>query len=129
MYDNICLRCQRHFEITFIQEQAAVPHCPECGGLIKPNVVLYGEPLAIDRIEAAIQVLQRSDMLIVGGTSLSVYPAAGLIDYFSGSHLVLINQSPTAYDEQADLVIRQPIGQALAAKNEGKRVEAQADEG
>ena len=89
-----------------------MPHC-SCGGLIKPDVVLYGEQLDGGVINASVRAISHCDTLIVGGTSLAVYPAAGLINYFCGKHLVLINKTPTAADGMADLVIRDPIGEML----------------
>ena len=94
-------------------EQKGVPHCPVCGGMIKPDVVLYEESLDQETIEAAVLAISRADMLIIGGTSLAVYPAAGLVRYYRGNKLTLINKSPTPYDKEADLVIAGPIGEIL----------------
>ena len=96
-----------------IRYAEGVPHC-DCGGIIKPDVVLYEEGLDQDCIEGAVDAISKADMLIVGGTSLTVYPAAGLIRYYNGNRLVLINRDPTGFDAQADLVIREPIGQVFA---------------
>ena len=90
-----------------------MPRCPRCGGLIKPDVVLYGEPLDEAVLRAAIDAIARADLLIVGGTSLTVYPAAGLLDEFRGDSLVVINRTPTAADHRADLLISEPIGEVL----------------
>ena len=90
-----------------------VPRCPACGGIVKPDVVLYEEPLDQQTMEAALLAIARADLLLIGGTSLAVYPAAGLIRYYQGRHLVLINKSPTPYDKNADLVIAGPIGAIL----------------
>ena len=94
---------------------AGVPKCPACGGIVKPDVVLYEEGLDQETVEGAVLSISRADMLIVGGTSLVVYPAAGLINYYRGNRLVLINRDPTPYDGRADLVIHDPIGQVLGA--------------
>ena len=114
IYHNTCLDCHRKYDIGKIVESVSVPHC-SCGGIIKPDVILYGEALDPDVITRAVKVLSEADLLIIGGTSLAVYPAAGLIDYYQGKNLVIINSSPTPYDRQASLLIRQPIGQVLAS--------------
>jgi NAD-dependent deacetylase len=90
-----------------------IPRCIKCGGIIKPDVVLYGEPLDPEVMEGAIEAISNADLLIVGGTSLVVYPAAGLINYFHGNNLVLINKSETPYDDRANLVIHDAIGEVL----------------
>ena len=94
---------------------AVVPHWTACGGRVKPDVVLYEESLPEDTLTRAVAAIAASDLLIVGGTSLTVYPAAGLLRYFRGSHLVLLNRDATPMDEQADLCIREPIGTVLDA--------------
>ena len=91
-----------------------MPLCDKCGGLIKPDVVLYEESLDEKCITGAVDAISRADLLIVGGTSLTVYPAAGLIRYYRGSRLVLINRDATSYDDEADLVLRDPIGQVFS---------------
>ncbi|MCR4798173.1 MAG: NAD-dependent protein deacylase [Lachnospiraceae bacterium] len=98
-------------------EAGVTPRCPKCGGLIKPDVVLYEEGLDQRTIEESVDHISKADLLIIGGTSLVVYPAAGLIDYFRGDHLVLINKSATARDSSADLVITDPIGEVLSQIN------------
>ena len=90
-----------------------VPCCSKCGGIVKPDVVLYEEPLDDEVMAAAVKAISEADMMIVGGTSLVVYPAAGLIRYFGGKHLVLINKGATSYDKQADLVINKSLGAVL----------------
>ena len=90
-----------------------VPRCPECDGAIKPDVVLYGESLDERVLLASVKAIESADLLIIGGTSLVVYPAAGLINYYRGNKLVLINKSPTPYDQRADLIIAAPIGEVL----------------
>lgn len=114
---NRCMKCHRFYELDYIMNpdhcQGQIPHCQECGGVVKPEVVLYEECLDDDCISGAVNAIAAADTLIVGGTSLAVYPAAGLIQYFRGNHLVLINKSVTPYDSHATLVIRQPIGEVL----------------
>ena len=113
VHRNTCLRCGRKYGLDFIMQSEGIPLCPECGGLIKPDVVLYGEQLDGDTVEGAVDAIAEADTIIVGGTSLSVYPAAGLLSYFRGDNIVLINKSPTPYDSAATLLIAQPIAQVL----------------
>ena len=112
MYRNFCLQCGRSYGARFVKQSKGVPLCP-CGGVIKPDVVLYGEGLDDTVVQAATDNIAHADVLIIGGTSLVVYPAAGLINYFKGSRLVLINKSPTPHDKKADLVINGSIGDVL----------------
>lgn len=114
IHRNYCMACGRRFSLQDVLAQNGVPHCP-CGGVIRPDVVLYGEGLDQEVIQAAVEAISRADLLIIGGTSLAVYPAAGLIDYYRGTELVLINRDATPADEAATLVIREPIGQVLGA--------------
>ncbi|AKT53586.1 NAD-dependent protein deacylase [Selenomonas sp. oral taxon 478] len=109
-----CMDCGSHYTLDYILHHRPIPHC-SCGGMVRPDVVLYEESLDNDTIEGAVTVIRTADTLIIGGTSLIVYPAAGLIDYFRGEHLVLINKSETRADRRAELVIRAPIGEALHA--------------
>lgn len=109
---NYCMRCHKFYDEKFIAASDGVPRCT-CGGIIKPDVVLYEEGLDHDTIMGAITHVMRADMMIVGGTSLQVYPAAGLIEYYKGTKLVLINKSQTPYDRYADLVINDSIGKVL----------------
>ncbi|MBO4848387.1 MAG: NAD-dependent protein deacylase [Clostridia bacterium] len=109
---NHCMRCHKFYGDEFIAKSEGVPRC-ECGGIVKPDVVLYEEGLDYDTLSGAMTHIMRADMLIVGGTSLQVYPAAGLIDYYRGDRLVLINKSSTPYDSLADLVINDSIGKVL----------------
>lgn len=111
---NHCMRCGALHGDAFVRATAGVPVCA-CGGIVKPDVVLYGEGLDGATVEQSIRYVRDADVLLVGGTSLTVYPAAGLIDYFRGSHLVLINRTPTASDERATLLIRGSIAQVLGA--------------
>lgn len=109
---NTCTRCGRFYGVDKILSFEGIPRC-ECGGMIKPDVVLYEEALDGSVLERAISHIRKADMLIVGGTSLAVYPAAGLVDYYTGHKLVLINKSATSLDGQADLVISDSIGEVL----------------
>ena len=109
---NHCMKCHKFYDADFIANSDGVPRCT-CGGIIKPDVVLYEEGLDHDTLMGAITHVMRADMLIVGGTSLQVYPAAGLIDYYRGDKLVLINKSSTPYDRYADFVINDSIGKVL----------------
>ena len=114
---NYCTRCGKFYPVSFIEEAGGkgdgVPRCTDCGGIVKPDVVLYEEGLDEATIEGAVSAIRRADMLIVGGTSLAVYPAAGLIRYFRGDDLVVINKQPTPADGMANLILNMPIGQAL----------------
>ncbi|MCH5252544.1 MAG: NAD-dependent protein deacylase [Lachnospiraceae bacterium] len=110
---NYCMGCHRFYSLDDILRQDGVPHC-ECDSIIKPDVVLYEEGLDSYVLERAVSFISNADMLIIGGTSLAVYPAAGLIDYYRGNKLVLINKDTTARDKQADLVIHEPIGEVLS---------------
>jgi len=111
---NTCMRCGKKFGVEYMKApKGGIPVCDKCGSIIKPEVVLYEEGLDDDVIRRSIRALSEADMLIVGGTSLVVYPAAGLIDYFRGDALVLINKGSTGREAGADLVITDPIGQVL----------------
>ncbi len=110
---NFCMRCHRSFTAQQILDSKDVPQCP-CGGMVKPDVVLYEEGLDNSTIHTSINYISHADILIIGGTSLAVYPAAGLIDYYGGNKLVLINKNATPADRRADLVIHAPIGEVLS---------------
>lgn len=110
---NRCMACNKLFDGDYIRQSQGVPRCGACGGLIKPEVVLYGEPLDDLVWRGAMAAISSADTLIVGGTSLSVYPAASLLEYFMGKGLVLINRTETPYDCRADLIIRGPIGEVM----------------
>lgn len=112
IWRNHCTRCGAFYPPERIRDSAGVPRC-SCGGIIKPDVVLYGESLDEDCLAGAVHALRQADLLLVGGTSLTVYPAAGLLRYFRGQRLVLINRDATPHDGEADLILRQPIGQVL----------------
>lgn len=110
---NYCTRCHKFFSAEFVKNAPGVPRCP-CGGIIKPDVVLYEESLDEDCITKAVQAIQAADLLIVGGTSLTVYPAAGLIRYYTGQRLVLINRDETPYDDYANLVLHESLGDVFS---------------
>ena len=111
---NYCTRCGRFYDVDFIANSTGVPRCTECGGIVKPDVVLYEEGLDEEVLSGAVDAIRHADTLIIGGTSLVVYPAAGLIRYFRGDNLVVINMQPTGADASADLCIAKPIGQVLS---------------
>ena len=115
---NYCQECHAFYDEKIIIESEnapdKLPHCPKCGGLIKPDVVLYEEGLDQQVINGAVEAIAKANTLIIGGTSLTVYPAAGLVNYFRGSNLVLLNKSITPQDAMATLVIHEPIGQVLS---------------
>lgn len=111
---NYCTKCHAFYDEKFILDSKGIPTCPKCGGIVKPDVVLYEEGLDEATIQGAVRAISQADTLIIGGTSLVVYPAAGLIDYFRGRNLVLINKSSTSADNKADLVIHDSIGKVLS---------------
>ena len=114
VWRNHCVACGKSYPPAFIRDDPRpVPLCT-CGGVVKPDVVLYEEGLDGDVLHGAIRAIRQADMLIVAGTSLTVYPAAGLVQYFAGKHLVLINRDATSMDDAAELVIREPVGQVLS---------------
>ncbi|MGI6017664.1 MAG: NAD-dependent protein deacylase [Marvinbryantia sp.] len=112
VHRNYCTRCHKFYDADDIRNGSGIPRC-ECGGVIKPDVVLYEEGLDNETISKSVRYLSQADTLIIGGTSLVVYPAAGMIDYFNGKHLVLINKSTTSRDAYADLVIDDSIGKVF----------------
>lgn len=113
VHRNYCTRCGKFFDAAHMKNTPGVPRCT-CGGVIKPAVVLYEESLDSGVLEGAVRAIAESDLLLVGGTSLNVYPAAGLIRYFGGKHTVLLNRDATPYDDRAELILREPIGQVLS---------------
>ncbi len=113
VHRNICRACGAVYDAAWIMLTDGVPHCEKCGGKIKPDVVLYEESLPEQTLTEAVSEIARADLLLVGGTSLTVYPAAGLLRYFSGKHLVLLNRDATPMDDMADLCITEPIGKVL----------------
>ena len=114
IHRNYCQKCGKFYDAKYVKEYPGIPKC-ECGGVIKPDVVLYEEGLDNTVISKAIKAISEADMLIIGGTSLVVYPAAGFVDYFRGHHLVVLNKSTTSRDAYADLCIQEPIGEVLGA--------------
>ena len=112
IHRNYCMKCHKFYDAAYVKHAEGIPRCT-CGGMIKPDVVLYEEGLDPDVISKSIQAISEADTLIIGGTSLMVYPAAGFIDYFRGKHLVVINKSATAREVGAELTIAAPIGEIL----------------
>ena len=110
---NYCMKCHAFYDANYVMQAQGVPICKQCGGIVKPDVVLYEEGLDDHVVTGAIRAIAKADTLIIGGTSLIVYPAAGLIDYFKGKHLVLINKSQTSAESKADLVIHDDIGKVM----------------
>lgn len=114
---NYCTRCHKFFGADYILNSTGIPKCDDCGGVIKPDVVLYEEGLDNDTVNGAVNAIMNADCLIVAGTSLTVYPAAGFIRYFDGKYFVLINRDATPMDNRADLVIRERVGEVLSKIN------------
>ncbi len=112
VHRNYCVRCHKPYGLDAILQNEGVPRC-ECGGIIKPDVVLYEEPLDEATVNEAVRCIGQSDLLIVAGTSLTVWPAAGLLQYFRGNRLVVINPSQTAAEERAQLVLHRPVGEVM----------------
>ncbi len=114
VHRNYCQKCGAFYDARYILESQGIPKCEKCGGIIKPDVVLYEEGLDDATMRGAIRAISHADVLIIGGTSLTVYPAAGLIDYYNGNKLVLINKSVTPMDSRADLLVQDPIGEIFS---------------
>ncbi|MBR3417711.1 MAG: NAD-dependent protein deacylase [Oscillospiraceae bacterium] len=112
---NHCMQCNRFYDVETVKAAKCVPYCEHCGGIIKPDVVLYEESLDNDVMDEAVRCIREADMMIIGGTSLAVYPAAGLIHYFRGDTLALVNRDPTPMDARADLVLHEKIGAVFSA--------------
>lgn len=112
VHRNYCMKCHKFYDISAITDSIGIPKC-DCGGIIKPDVVLYEEGLNDDTVRGAIKYISEADVMIVGGTSLNVYPAAGFLNYFNGKTVVLLNKSETPFDSRADIIIRDPIGQVM----------------
>ena len=110
---NYCVKCGKFYPAEFVKNCESIPRCT-CGGIVKPDVVLYEEGLNDKTVEGALEAIQEADMLLVAGTSLTVYPAAGFLRYYRGNRLVLINRDPTPYDDRADLVIHDSLGNVLS---------------
>lgn len=113
VYRNYCMKCGKSYDFDYVKSSEGVPKC-ECGGIVKPDVVLYEEGLDNTTINNSVQAIAKAEVLIIGGTSLAVYPAASLIDYYQGNHLVVINKAPTPRDRYADLLIQEPIGEVFS---------------
>ena len=113
VHRNYCESCGKSYPVQYIMESQDVPKCEACGGIVKPDVVLYEEGLDPDVMQRAVSYIRNAEVLIIGGTSLAVYPAAGFIDYFKGKHLVVINMDKTSRDVNADLVITERIGEVF----------------
>ncbi len=111
---NYCRKCGQFYDVQYVLNAPDVPKCEKCGGPVKPDVVLYEEGLNQETLNAAVRFIHDAQVLIIGGTSLAVYPAAGLIDYFRGEKLVVINKTPTHRDAHADLLIQAPIGEVFS---------------
>ena len=109
LHKNYCSKCGESYPLSFVTESVGVPQCEKCGGTVRPDVVLYGEHLPWEAFIQAKEEMMYADVLIVGGTSLTVNPAAALVEEYRGNHLILINQSPTPYDDYAELVIRESL--------------------
>lgn len=114
VHRNYCQKCGAFYDARYMLESKGIPKCEKCGGIIKPDVVLYEEGLDDATMRGAIRAISHADVLIIGGTSLTVYPAAGLIDYYNGNKLVLINKSVTPMDNRADLLVQGPIGEIFS---------------
>ena len=114
VHRNYCQKCGAFYDARYMLESKGIPKCEKCGGIIKPDVVLYEERLDDATMRGAIRAISHADVLIIGGTSLTVYPAAGLIDYYNGNKLVLINKSVTPMDSRADLLVQGPIGEIFS---------------
>ena len=114
VHRNYCQKCGAFYDARYMLESKGIPKCEKCGGIIKPVVVLYEEGLDDATMRGAIRAINHADVLIIGGTSLTVYPAAGLIDYYNGNKLVLINKSVTPMDSRADLLVQGPIGEIFS---------------
>lgn len=113
LYKNYCLNCNAKFDINYAMKTSGITFCDKCGGIVRPDVVLYEEPLNENTVENAINLILNCDLLIVGGTSLNVYPAASFLNYYKGRNLILINKSKTPYDYKANLIINENIGEVF----------------
>lgn len=113
LYRNYCVKCGQQFDLDYVMANDGITRCDVCGGIVRPDVVLYEEGLDQETIYKSVDYISKADVLIVGGTSLNVYPAAGLLNYYRGNKLVLINKSATPYDNKAALVIAENIGEVF----------------
>ncbi|MEE3429129.1 MAG: NAD-dependent protein deacylase [Ruminococcus sp.] len=114
VHKNYCMKCGKFFDARYVKAAEKIPYCDECSGIIKPDVVLYEEGLDDSTVRGAVNAIANADVLIIAGTSLTVYPAAGMVRYFSGSNLVLINRDPTPMDSAADLVLHEKVGELMS---------------
>ena len=114
MHRNYCIKCNQTYSLDFVMQAEGVPHCDDCGELVRPDVVLYEESLNEALLDESVNAISQANILIIGGTSLVVYPAAGLVQYFSGDHLVIVNHTPTPQDSYADLCLREDIAQVFS---------------
>ena len=115
VFRNYCVSCEKKYDVKKVIDAKGIPTCDACGGVVRPDVVLYEEGLNMSLLDNAINYIQNAKTLIVGGTSLNVYPVAGLLEYFRGKNLVIINKTITSYDNRADLVFRDSIGDVLSS--------------
>ena len=113
LYKNYCMKCGKKFDLDYVTADDGITRCDACGGIVRPDVVLYEEGLDQETIYKSVDYISKADLLIVGGTSLNVYPAAGLLNYYRGNKLVLVNKSATPYDNKAALVIAENIGEVF----------------
>ena len=113
LYKNYCVKCGKTFDLDYVTADEGITRCDSCGGIVRPDVVLYEEGLDQETIYKSVDFISKADLLIVGGTSLNVYPAAGLLNYYRGNKLVLVNKSATSYDNKAALVIAEKIGEVF----------------
>ena len=113
LYKNYCLKCGKDFDLDYVTKDEGITRCDKCGGIVRPDVVLYEEGLDNYTLDKSIEYISKAEVLIVGGTSLAVYPAAGLINYYKGNKLVLINKTETPYDGRANLIVRESIGEVF----------------
>ena len=113
LYKNYCVKCGKTFDLDYVTADEGITRCDACGGIVRPDVVLYEEGLDQETIYQSVDFISKADLLIVGGTSLNVYPAAGLLNYYRGNKLVLVNKSATSYDNKAALVIAENIGEVF----------------
>jgi NAD-dependent deacetylase len=114
VHRNYCLRCGKQYDAAFVKCSYGIPRC-SCGGIVRPDVVLYEEPLDQSTVSSSVELVRNADLFIIGGTSLTVYPAAGLVNYYHGDRMVLINRDHTPYDEQANLVFHNCLGEIFSA--------------
>ena len=125
VYRNYCTKCGAFHDFSYMKHSSGIPRCEKCGGVLKPDVVLYEEALNQQTLSESVRAISEAEVLIIGGTSLSVYPAASLVDYFRGKYLVVINKDKTPRDSMADLVINAPIGEVCSYLADNNRTEGE----